>query len=145
MEQLEADLVSAMKSQDKTRTGALRMLKSALKNALIEAGKMDDALAVSVVMKQCKQRRESIEAFEKNNRPDLAEIEKSELAILEAYLPKALSDEELAVIVDSVIAELGAVDPKKMGPVVGAVMKKLAGQPVDGKKVNELVKARLAG
>lgn len=144
MEQVQADLTTAMKAQEKVRTGALRMLKSALKNAEIEAGKLDDALAASVVMKMCKQRKESIEVFEKNGRQELAEQEKAELGIIESYMPKGLTDDELARLVDETIAELGATDPKKMGPVVGAIMKKLAGQPVDGKKVNELVRARLA-
>lgn len=144
MEQVQADLTTAMKAQEKVRTGALRMLKSALKNAEIEAGKLDDALAASVVMKMCKQRKESIEVFEKNGRQELAEQEKAELGIIESYMPKGMTDDELARLVDETIAELGATDPKKMGPVVGAIMKKLAGQPVDGKKVNELVRARLA-
>ena len=100
---------------------------------------------MAVIMKLCKQRKESIEVFEKNNRQELADQEKAELAVLEEYLPKGLSDEELGSIVDEVIAQLGATDPKKQGPVVGAVMKKLAGKPVDGKRVNELVRSRLGG
>jgi uncharacterized protein YqeY len=143
MQQVEADLVKAMKAQEKVRTGALRMLKSALKNAQIEAGTLDDAAASQVVMKLCKQRKESIEIFEKNARQELADQEKAELAVIEAYLPKGLSDEELGAVIDEVIAAVGGADPKKVGPVVGAVMKKLAGQPVDGKKVNELVRSRL--
>lgn len=144
MEQVQTDLTTAMKAQEKLRTGALRMLKSALQNAQIEAGKLDEGLEASVVMKMCKQRKESIEVFEKNGRQDLADQEKAELGIIESYMPKGMSDDELARLVDETIAELGATDPKKMGPVVGAIMKKLAGQPVDGKKVNELVRARLA-
>lgn len=143
LQQVEADLKTAMKAQDKIRMGSLRMLKAALKNAQIEAGSLDDAAAAQVVMKLVKQRKESIEVFEKNNRQDLADQEKAELTVLEEYLPKGMSDEELGSIVDQVIAELGATDPKKVGPVVGAVMKKLAGKPVDGKKVNELVRSRL--
>ncbi len=145
LEQVQADLTAAMKSQEKVRLSSLRMLKSALKNAQIEAGTLDDNAAMAVIMKLCKQRKESIEVFEKNNRQELADIEKAELAVLEEYLPKGLSDEELGSIVDEVIAQLGATDPKKQGPVVGAVMKKLAGKPVDGKKVNELVRSRLSG
>ena len=143
LEQVQADLVTSMKAQDKLRTGSLRMLKSALKNAQIEAGTLDEATSVQVIMKLCKQRHESIEVFEKNNRQDLADQEKAELTVLEDYLPKGLSDQELEVIVDEVIQQLGATDPKKMGPVVGAIMKRLAGKPVDGKKVNELVRSRL--
>ncbi len=143
LEQVQSDLVASMKAQDKIRTGSLRMLKSALKNALIEAGTLDDAQAIQVIMKLCKQRKESIEVFAKNGRQELADQEQAELEILEEYLPKGLSDDELASVVDEVIAQLGATDPKKMGPVVGAVMKRLAGKPVDGKKVNELVRSRL--
>lgn len=143
LEQVQADLVTSMKAQDKLRTGSLRMLKSALKNAQIEAGTLDEAASVQVIMKLCKQRNESIEVFEKNNRQDLADQEKAELTVLQDYLPKGLSDQELGAIVDEVIQQLGATDPKKMGPVVGAIMKRLAGKPVDGKKVNELVRSRL--
>lgn len=143
LEQVQADLVASMKAQDKVRTGSLRMLKAALKNAQIELGTLDDANAVQVIMKLCKQRKESIEVFEKNNRQELADQEKAELTVLEEYLPKGLTDEELGSIVDEVIAQLGATDPKKMGPVVGAIMKRLAGKPVDGKKVNDLVRSRL--
>lgn len=143
LEQVQSDLVASMKAQNKIRTGSLRMLKSALKNALIEAGTLDDDLAIQVIMKLCKQRKESIEVFAKNGRQELADQEQAELEILEEYLPKGLSDEELASVVDEVIVKLGASDPKKMGPVVGAVMKRLAGKPVDGKKVNELVRSRL--
>ena len=145
LDKVQADLVAAMKSQEKVRLGSLRMLKTALKNAEIDAGKLDDAASISVIMKLCKQRKESIEVYQKNNRQDLADLEIAELAVLEEYLPKAMSEAELAALVDEVIAQLGATDPKKMGPVVGAVMKRLAGQPVDGKVVNELVKARLSG
>lgn len=146
LEQVEADLVAAMKAQEKTRLGALRMLKSALKNAKIEAmDQWDDAKASAVVLKLSKQRKESIEIFEKNGRQELADQEKAELAVIEEYLPKGLPEEELIRIIDQTVAELGATDPKKLGPVVGAVMKKLAGQAVDGKKVNELVRSRLGG
>ena len=143
LEQVQADLVTAMKAQEKVRTGSLRMLKAALKNAQIEAGTLEEAAAMQVIMKLCKQRKESIEVFEKNNRQELADQEKAELAVLEEYLPKGLTDAELSAIVDAVVTELGATDPKKLGPVVGAVMKKLAGKPVDGKRVNELVRSRL--
>lgn len=143
LQQVENDLKTAMKAQDKIRMGSLRMLKAALKNAQIELGTLDDAAAVAVIMKLCKQRKESIEVFEKNNRQELADQEKAELTVLEEYLPKGLSDEELGSMVDQVIADLGATDPKKLGPVVGAVMKRLAGKPVDGKKVNEMVRSRL--
>ncbi len=143
LEQVQADLVTSMKAQHKVRTGSLRMLKAALKNSQIELGTLEEAAAVQVIMKLCKQRKESIEVFEKNSRHDLADQEKAELMVLEDYLPKGLSDEELGAILDEVISQLGANDPKKMGPVVGTIMKRLAGKPVDGKKVNELVRSRL--
>lgn len=85
LEQVQADLTVAMKSQEKVRLASLRMLKSALKNAQIDAGTLDDAAAMAVIMKLCKQRKESIEVFEKNNRQELADIEKAELAVLEEY------------------------------------------------------------
>jgi len=143
MDQVQTDLVAAMKAQEKVRTASLRMLKTALKNAQIEAGTLTEASEMQVLMKLCKQRKESIEIYEKNNRQELADQEKAELAVLEDYLPKGPSDDELARIVEEVIESLGAADPKKLGPIVGAVMKRLAGKPVDGKKVNELVRSHL--
>lgn len=143
IETVQTDLVTAMKAQDKVRTGSLRMLKAALKNAEIEHGTLDDAKSVAVVMKLCKQRRESIEVYEKNGRQESADAERAEMAVLEAYLPKAMSEEELTEIVRQAIAETGATTPKQMGQVVGAVMKKIAGKGVDGKKVQEVVKALL--
>ena len=140
---VQIDLVSSMKAQDKVRTGSLRMLKAALKNAEIEHGTLEDAVAVAVVMKLCKQRRESIEVYEKHDRQETADAEKAEMAVLEAYLPKAMSDEELTEIVRQAITDTGATSPKQMGQVVGTVMKKIAGKGVDGKKVQEFVKAVL--
>ena len=142
-QQVQSDLVAAMKAQDKVRTTALRNLKAALKNAEIELGGLDDAACIKVITKLCKQRRESIEVFTANSRPELAEPEKHELAVLESYLPAALGDEQLDEIVKSVLTDLGVTDPKKAGQVVGAVMKKLAGQTVDGKRVQDRVKALL--
>jgi len=84
LDKVQQDLVTSMKAQEKVRTGALRMLKSALKNAEIEAGKLEDAAAVQVIMKLCKQRRESIEIYEKNGRQETADSEKAELAVLES-------------------------------------------------------------
>ena len=140
-QQIQEHLVAAMKAQDKVKTGALRMLKSAVKNAEIEnKGVIDDALCIKVINKLCKQRKESIEVFEANDRAEMAAAEKAELAILEAYLPKALGDDEIDAAVSAVLAELNITDPKKMGQVVGAVMKKLAGQAVDGKRVQDRVK-----
>jgi len=89
------------------------------------------------------QAAQRVQVFEKNGRQEQADLEKAELAIIETYLPKAMGDDELAAIVDEVIAQLEAKDPKKMGPVVGAVMKRLAGLGVDGKRVNDLVRQRL--
>ena len=145
LEKVQADLVAAMKAQNKERTGALRMLKSALKNAEIELGKLDDASAHQVVTKLCKQRRESIEIFEKNGRPELAAQEKAELAILEDYLPQGMSEAEMAALVDAAVAETGATQPKQMGQVMAALKVKIAGQAVDNRKLSELVKSRLQG
>jgi len=164
IDKVQQDLMVAMKAQEKTKMGALRMLKTALKNAQIEAGTakggsppsgsplesgatpiyVADGAETQILMKLCKQRRESIEMFEKICLKEPAATEKAELAIIETYLPEGVSDEELAAIVDAALKETGANQPKQMGQVIGAVMKKLAGKPVDGKKISELVKARLA-
>lgn len=141
--QIADDLVTAMKAQDKVRMGTLRMVKTALKNQEIESGSLDDANAVAVLMRLCKQRKESIEVFQANGRQELADNEKAELAIIEAYLPAAVTPEEMEKAVDAAIAEVGATSPKQMGQVMSKVLAAFAGRPVDGKAVSGLVKTRL--
>lgn len=142
---LGADLVTAMKAKDQTRLTALRMLKTALTNKSIEKGRaLDAAEELQVVSMLVKQRRDSIEQFTKGGRQDLADKEQAEIGVLTGYLPAAASDEDVTAAVAAAIAETGATSAKDMGKVMKAVMAALAGKTVDGKKVSEAVKARLA-
>jgi len=141
---LGADIVSAMKAKDQTKLTALRMLKTALTNKSIEKGRaLEGAEELQVVSMLVKQRRDSIEQFTKGGRKDLADKEQAEIGILDAYLPAAASDDEIAAAVTAAIAETGAASAKEMGKVMKAVMAGLAGKTVDGKKVSEVVKAKL--
>jgi uncharacterized protein len=141
---LSADIVTAMKAKDQTRLTALRMLKTALTNKNIEKGRaLDNAEELQVVSTLVKQRRDSIEQFTKGGRQDLADKEQAEIAILNAYLPAAASDADVAGAVATAIAETGATSAKDMGKVMKAAMAALAGKTVDGKKVSEAVKAKL--
>ena len=138
-------IVTAMKAKDATRLTALRMLKSALTNKSIEKGRVLDVTEeLQVVSMLVKQRRDSIEQFTKGGRVDLADKEQAEIAVLDAYLPAPASDDEITAAVKAAVAETGATTAKDMGKVMKAVMGRLAGQTVDGKKVNELVRAKLS-
>jgi len=142
---LSADIVTAMKAKDQTKLTALRMLKTALTNKSIEKGRaLESAEELQVVSMLVKQRRDSIEQFTRGGRQDLAAKEQEEIGILNGYLPASASDEEIAAAVTAAIAETGAASAKDMGKVMKAVMAGLAGKTVDGKKVSEAVKAKLA-
>ena len=141
-----ADLTSAMKARDAPRLSALRMLKAAVVNKGVEKGRdLDDAEVLQVVASLVKQRRDSIEQFSKAGRTDLVDKETGEVAILERYLPPAVSQEEVDAAVAAAIAETGATSVKDMGKVMKAVMPKLAGKNADGKAVNEAVRRTLGG
>jgi hypothetical protein len=143
-DRLTEDLKLAMKARDQLRMDVIRMIKAAVMNKEMEMKKdLDDAEMSRVMANMIKQRRESVEQFEKGNRAELAAKERLEIAILESYLPQALSPEQLFEIVDSVIRETGARSLKEMGVVMKAVMIRVAGQPVDGKQISDLVRARL--
>jgi uncharacterized protein YqeY len=143
-DRLSEDLKLAMKSRDQLRMDVIRMIKAAILNKEVELRKdLDDAEMSKIMATLIKQRRESVEQFEKAQRMELAEKERKEITIIETYLPKALSPEELEHIVASVLAETGARSLKDMGAVMKAVMVRLAGQAVDGKQVSDLVKAKL--
>ncbi|MCA1583283.1 MAG: GatB/YqeY domain-containing protein [Acidobacteria bacterium] len=145
-ETVTAEIAVAMKARDATRLTALRMLKTALTNKSIEKGRgLDAAEDVQVVSSLVKQRREAIEQFTAGQRLDLAEKEAAEITILEAYLPPSLSTDELESLIAQAITDTGATGARDMGRVMKAVMTALAGKTVDGKRVNELVRARLAG
>jgi hypothetical protein len=143
---VSAAIADAMRKREPTRLGALRMLKAALTNKAIEkAHELDDAEARQVVSALVKQRRDSIEQFTNGGRPDLADKEAAEIAVLEAYLPPAADTAMIETAVTDAIAQTGATSPKDMGRVMKAVMAALAGQTVDGKTVNDLVKKKLTG
>ncbi len=143
-DRLSEDLKLAMKSKDQLRMDVIRMIKAAALNKEIELKKdLDDADLSRIMTQLIKQRKESVEQYQKANRDDLAGKEIKEIAIIEAYLPKALSADEIAQAVSAAIQETGATSFKDMGTVMKAVMAKLAGQTVDGKQISELVRAKL--
>lgn len=143
-DRLTQDLKEAMKSKDQLRTDVIRMIKSAVQMKELELKReLDDAELSRVMTTLIKQRKEAAEQYEKGRREDLAEKELREVSIIEAYLPDAISEEELVRLIESAIRETGATSSKDVGPVMKVVMARLAGQPVDGKRVNELVRAKL--
>ncbi|HEX3204385.1 MAG TPA: GatB/YqeY domain-containing protein [Nitrospiraceae bacterium] len=143
-DRLTEDLKVAMKGKDQLRMDVIRMVKAAIMNKEIELKKeLDDAEMSRVMTVMVKQRREAADQYQKGNRKDLADKEIKEIAIIETYLPKSLSKDELTRIVDTVIQELGAVTIKDMGAVMKMVMGRVAGQPVDGKELSDLVRVRL--
>ena len=145
-EQIISDMTASMKAQDAKRTSTLRMVKAAMMNREIEkGGQLDDDEMSKLLRSMVKQRRDSIEQYEKGARQDLADKEKAEIEIIEAYLPQAASREEIEAAVTAAIAEVGASSMKDMGKVMKATQAALSGKNADGKMVSELVKAKLAG
>ena len=145
-EKVNGEIAAAMKAKDPVRLSALRMLKAAIMNKGVEKGRdLDDAEVLQVVSSLVKQRRDSIEQFQKGGRTDLVDKETAEVAVLEQYLPPAVSAEEIDAAVTAAIAETGATTPKDMGKVMKAVMPKLAGKNADGRAVNEAVRRKLGG
>ena len=142
--QISEDMKTAMRAKDSVRLGAIRLLLSAIKQREVdERIELTDADVIAVIEKMLKQRRDSIAAFESANRTDLADIEKFEVTVLQTYMPKQLSDEELNQIITQVIADSGAIGAKDMGKVVGLVRPLVAGV-ADMGKVSGLIKSRLA-
>ena len=144
---IDEDLKAAMKARDADRLGTIRMLKSALKLASIEQGgaeaRLDDPAAMAIVRKEVKKRQDAIEGFQKGNRPELAAKEQAELEILQSYLPKGLSPEELASLVAEAVAETGATSKAQMGAVMKLATQKAAGR-ADGKALSAAVAAKLS-
>jgi uncharacterized protein len=144
-ERVQKDLTAAMKAKDELRLSVLRMMKSALKLKEVEKMRpLEDAEAVQVLQTLVKQRRESIELFERGGRKDLAEKERSEIVVLETYLPAAPADEEIAAAIEAAVAETGARSPRQMGAVVKAARARLAGKAIDGKLLSDRVREHLA-
>lgn len=143
-DRLSEDLKLAMKARDQLRMDVIRMIKAAVMNKEMEIKKdLDDAEMSRVMTTMIKQRRESVEQFEKGNRAELAAKERQEITILESYLPQAFSPDQISNVVDAVILETGARSLKEMGAVMKTVMARVAGQPVDGKLISDLVRAKL--
>jgi len=146
MNEVTAAIADAMRRQDRATLSALRMLKAALMNRSVEKGRdLDAGEERQVVQSLVKQRKDSIEQFRLGNRQDLVDKETAELAILDTYLPPAADPVLVDRAIADAIAESGATSAKDMGRVMKTVMAKLAGQNIDGKTVNELVRARLGG
>ena len=146
-EQIDHDLKEAMKARDAFKLGTLRMVKSALKYSAIEQGgasaTLSDTDAMAVLRKQIKQREDSVTSFEQGGRPELAEKEKAEIALLAAYLPKGLTTEELTALVIEAIAEIGATSKAQMGAVMKAAQAKAEGR-ADGRQLSAEVQKQLS-
>ena len=144
---IEQDYIAAYKAGDSLRLSVLRLVKTAAKNMLVELkrpkGALSDAELCGVLVKQTKQRQDSIEQFRAASRHDLADKEEAELSILQEYLPKPLSQEELDAAISAAVAETGASSPRDMGRVMQKLTTEYAGR-VDGKNLSNLVRARLA-
>lgn len=141
---VNTDLATALRAREQETLGTLRMLKSALTNKRVEVMRdLEDREALQVVTTLVKQRKDSATQFAAAGRAELAEKEQREAAILERYLPAALDASALAALIDQAVTESGATGPKDMGKVMKVLMPRLAGQVVDGKAVNDQVKARL--
>ena len=144
-ERVQKEMVDAMRSKQELRLSTLRMMKAALHNKRIDKrADLDEKEELQVFTTMIKQRKDSIEQFEKGNRPELAQKEAQEIAIIEAYMPKAVGEEEILATVRAVIAEMGSPTMKDMGAVMKNVMAKFGGARVDGKVVSEAVKKQLA-
>lgn len=142
--QIVSDLTAAMKAQDANRTSTLRMVKAAMMNRQIEKGsELDDDDMQKLLRSLVKQRRDSIEQYEKAGRQELVDKETAEIKVIETYLPQAASQEEIEEAVAAAIAETGATSMKDMGKVMKAVQAALAGKNADGRAISEVVKAKL--
>ena len=145
-QRIVTDLTAAMKAQDAARTSTLRMVKAALQNRQIEkGGELSDEELTKLLQTLVKQRRDSVEQYERGGRAELAEKERAEISVIEEYLPQAATREEIEQAVAAAIGETGASSIKEMGAVMKAAQAKLAGRSADGRTVSEIVKAKLGG
>ncbi|WFS60959.1 GatB/YqeY domain-containing protein [Pseudodesulfovibrio thermohalotolerans] len=143
--QIDKDYIEAYKAKATVKVAVLRHLKTAIKNRMVEdkAQDLSDEIVLDLIAKQVKQRKDSFDQYSKAGRDDLAQVEAEELAALEVYLPKQLSDEDLSAAIDKAIADLGASSMADMGKVMQAVLGAYKGQ-IDGKKASGLVKSKLS-
>lgn len=142
--QITEDMKTAMRAKDSARLGTIRLLQSAIKQREVdERIELNDGDVIAIIEKMLKQRRDSIAAFESANRTDLVDIEKFEVTVLQGYLPQQLTEDEIKIILDKVIADTGAEGVKDMGKVMAAIKPLVAGK-ADMGKISGLIKARLA-
>jgi uncharacterized protein YqeY len=145
-QQIISDLTASMKAQTAARTSTLRMVKAAMMNREIEkGGELADEEMLKLLRSMVKQRRDSVEQYEKGGRQDLADKERAEIAVIESYLPKTASREEIQEAIIAAIGETGATSMKDMGKVMKAAQARLADKNADGRAVSEIVKEKLAG
>ena len=145
-ERISDGMKAAMKAKDAARLSTLRMVKAAMMNRQIERGaELTDEEATKLLQSLVKQRRDSAEQYERGGRRDLADKERAEIAVIEEYLPRAATREEIEGAVGEAIRETGAATMKEMGALMRAAQEKLAGLSVDGRALSEIVKARLGG
>jgi uncharacterized protein YqeY len=144
IDQVQQDMVAAMKGREEARLSALRMLKAALMKAKVDSPKpLDDAAEIAIVKQLIKQRIDAAEMFRKGGRNEQADKEDAERVLMESYLPAGASEAEIEAAVEAAFAETGATSLKQMGAVMKAVQAKLAGKTVDGKSLSDKVRARL--
>jgi uncharacterized protein YqeY len=145
IDQVQKDMVAAMKSREAARLSALRMIKAALMKLKVDSPKpLDDAAEMQVLKSLIKQRIEAAEMFRKGGRPEQAEKEEAERALIESYLPAAATEEEVDAAIGEAMAETGAASLKQMGVVMKAVQARLAGKTVDGKALSDKVRSKLS-
>jgi hypothetical protein len=145
LEQVQKDMVAAMKARDEAKLAAIRMIKAALMKEKVDSMKeLDEAAEMKVLGTLIKQRREAADMFRKGGREEQAAKEEAELLVVEAYMPAAPTQEEIELAIAAAMAETGAATAKQMGLVMNAVKAKLSGKRVDGKALSELVKSKLA-
>ncbi len=143
---IEGEIKSAMLAKDKDRLRALRSIKSLIMLAETEKGvvaELTEDAEMAILVKAAKQRKDSLDVFEKQGRQDLADVEKQELGVIEEFLPKQMSEDEMRVELEAIVEDLGASSMKEMGKVMGIASKKLAGR-VDNKKMSEIIKSLLS-
>lgn len=143
-QRITGDMTAAMKAKDAARLSTLRMVKASVQNREIEkGGELSDEELTKALQSLVKQRRDSVEQYEKAGRAELAEKERAEIAVIEEYLPRAASREEIEEAVAAAVAETGATSLKEMGAVMKAAQARLAGRNADGRTVSEVVKSKL--
>lgn len=144
LEQLQKDMAAAMKAREEARLATLRMMKAALMKEKVDSMKpLNEVAELKVLNSLIKQRRDAPELYRQGGRPELAEREEAELRLIETYMPAAATEEEIQAAVEAALAETGASGPKQMGRVIAAARARLAGKRIDGKRLSDLVKARL--